>query len=80
MIRGDDIKKDHRDVLGRLVCDLESKRTLCRVKDYPGVTLKQLNQHLKKHGPLVNPVFGKHPAFFIDEDDDHFIPYRMLAY
>lgn len=43
-------KKDHEDVLARLVRDLESKKTLCRVKDYPGVSLEQLNQHVKKIG------------------------------
>ncbi|KAE9044575.1 hypothetical protein PR003_g1943 [Phytophthora rubi] len=68
----------HEDVLTRLVRDLETKKTLCNVKDYPGVKLKQLNNHVKKLGPLVNPVFGEQPAFFIDEG--RFIPYRMTVY
>ncbi|KAG3145461.1 hypothetical protein PI124_g17178 [Phytophthora idaei] len=66
------------DVLTRLMRDLETKRTLCHVKDYPGVELKQLNHYVKKLGPLVNPVFDKQPAFFIDEG--RFIPYRMVVY
>lgn len=68
----------HKDVLTRLVRDLETKTTLCYVKDYPGVALKQLNHHVKKLGPLVNPVFGEQPAFFIDRG--RFIPYRMVVY
>ncbi|CEG49810.1 Zinc finger C2H2-type/integrase DNA-binding domain [Plasmopara halstedii] len=40
---------------------------LCCVKDYAGVGLEQLNHYVKKFGPLVNPVFGEQPAFFIDE-------------
>ncbi|KAL7692015.1 putative restriction endonuclease type II, Zinc finger C2H2-type [Plasmopara halstedii] len=55
-------KKDHEDVLARLVRDLESKKTLCRVKDYAGVSLEQLNQHVKKIGPLVHPTLGEQPA------------------
>ncbi|GMF21038.1 unnamed protein product [Phytophthora lilii] len=73
-----DKQKPHEDVLTRLVRDLETKTTLCYVKDYPGVELKQLNHHVKKLGPLVNPVFGEQPAFFIDEA--RFIPYRMVVY
>ncbi|KAK1946510.1 hypothetical protein P3T76_002063 [Phytophthora citrophthora] len=71
-------KKPHQDVLTRLVRDLETKKELCCVKDYPGVELKQLNHHMLKLGPLVNPVFGEQPAFFIDEG--YFIPYRMVVY
>ncbi|GMF13144.1 unnamed protein product [Phytophthora lilii] len=73
-----DKQKPHEDVLTRLVRDLETKKTLCYVKDYPGVELKQLNHHVKKLGPLVNPAFGEQPAFFIDEG--RFIPYRMVVY
>ncbi|CAI5712773.1 unnamed protein product [Peronospora farinosa] len=46
--------------------------------DYPGVELKKLNNYVKKLGPLLNPVFGEQPAFFIDEG--RFIPYRMATY
>ncbi|EEY60085.1 uncharacterized protein PITG_12378 [Phytophthora infestans T30-4] len=74
----EDKQKPHEDVLTRLVCDLETKTTLCYVKDYPGVELEQLNNHAKKLGPLVNPVFGEQPAFFIDEG--RFCPYRMVVY
>ncbi|EEY60091.1 uncharacterized protein PITG_12395 [Phytophthora infestans T30-4] len=63
----EDKQKPHEDVLTRLVRDLETKTTLCYVKDYPGVELEQLNDHAKKLGPLANPVFGEQPAFFIDE-------------
>ncbi|KAF4039293.1 putative restriction endonuclease [Phytophthora infestans] len=73
-----DKQKYHEYVLMRLVRDLETKTTLCYVNDYPGVELKQLNKHAKKLGPLVNPVFGEQPAFFIDEG--HFCPYRMVVY
>ncbi|KAG1693800.1 hypothetical protein DVH05_022904 [Phytophthora capsici] len=71
-------KKDHEDVLERLVRDLQSKKTLCRVKDYAGVSLKQLNQHVKKVGPLVHPTLGEQPGFFIDED--RFVPFRMVVF
>ncbi|EEY60099.1 uncharacterized protein PITG_12409 [Phytophthora infestans T30-4] len=71
-------QKPHKDVLTRLVRDLETKTTLCYVKDYPGVELEQLNNHAKKLGPLVNPVFGEQAAFFIDEG--RFCPYRMVVY
>jgi hypothetical protein len=66
------------DELTRLVCDLETKTTLRRAKDYPAATLKQLNEYLVKHGPLVNPLFGEQPAFFLD--DGYFTPYRMVVY
>ncbi|KAH7471092.1 uncharacterized protein KRP23_10376 [Phytophthora ramorum] len=71
-------KKDHEDVLARLVRDLESKKTLCRVKDYAGVSLEQLNQHVKKFGPLVHPILGEQPGFFVDEG--RFIPFRMVVF
>ncbi|KAG6587372.1 uncharacterized protein IUM83_02993 [Phytophthora cinnamomi] len=71
-------KNDHEDVLARLVRDLESKKTLCRVKDYAGVTLEQLNQHVKKHGPLVHPTLGEQPGFFVDEG--RFVPFRMVVF
>ncbi|EEY58528.1 uncharacterized protein PITG_20575 [Phytophthora infestans T30-4] len=74
----EDKQKPHEDVLTRLVRDLETKTTLCYVKDYPGVELEQLNNHAKKLHPLVNPVFGEQPAFFIDEG--RFCPYRMVVY
>ncbi|KAG2785838.1 hypothetical protein PC129_g20840 [Phytophthora cactorum] len=73
-----DKQKPHEDVLTRLVRGLETKKTLCHVKDYPGVELKELNLRVKKLGPLVNPVFGEQPAFFIDEG--RFIPYRIVVY
>ncbi|KAE9019690.1 hypothetical protein PR003_g13264 [Phytophthora rubi] len=73
-----DKPKPHEDVLTRLVRDLKTKKTLCRVKDYPGVELEQLNLHVKKLGPLANPVFGEQPAFFVDEG--RYIPYRMVVY
>ncbi|KAG1708647.1 hypothetical protein DVH05_022276 [Phytophthora capsici] len=73
-----DKQQPHDDVLKRLVHDLETMNTLCKVKDYPGVELKKLNLRVKKIGPLVNPVFGEQLAFFIDEG--RFIPYRMVNY
>ncbi|GMF30025.1 unnamed protein product [Phytophthora lilii] len=72
-----DKQKPYEDVLTRLVRDLETKKTLLHVKDYPRVELKVLNLRVKKLGPLVNPVFGEQPAFFIDEG--RFIPYRMVV-
>ncbi|GMF23498.1 unnamed protein product [Phytophthora lilii] len=71
-------KKDHEGVLARLVRDLESKKTLCRVKDYAGVSLEQLNQHVKKIGPLVHPTLGEQPGFFVDEG--RFVPFRMVVF
>ncbi|KAL7678886.1 hypothetical protein Plhal304r1_c090g0171311 [Plasmopara halstedii] len=57
-----DKQKPREDVLKRLVCDLEAKKTLCCVKDYPGVELEQLNHYVKKFGPLVNPPTLLHAA------------------
>ncbi|KAF4027593.1 hypothetical protein GN244_ATG20785 [Phytophthora infestans] len=54
------VSKPHEDVLTRLP-RLESKKTLCRVME-----LNQFNHHVRKLGPLVNPVFGEQPAFFIE--------------
>nr|KAE8942424.1 hypothetical protein PF009_g7827 [Phytophthora fragariae] len=71
-------KKDHEDMLARLVRDLESKKTLCRVKDYAGVSLEQLNQHVQKLGPLVHPTLGEQPGFFVDEG--RFIPFRTVVF
>lgn len=65
-------------MLARLVRDLESKKTLCRVKDYPGVSLEQLNQHVKKIGPLVHPTLGEQPGFFVDEG--RFVPFRLVVF
>ncbi|KAL7683142.1 hypothetical protein Plhal304r1_c043g0122471 [Plasmopara halstedii] len=62
----------------RLVCDLETKKTLCCVKDNPEVGMEQLNGYVKKLGPLVNPVFGEQPGSFIDEG--YLIPYLMVVY
>ncbi|CAI5729156.1 unnamed protein product [Peronospora farinosa] len=73
-----DKKKEQQESLAQLVRDLETKETLCHVKEYPEVELKKLNEYVKKHGPLVNPVFGEQPAFFIDEG--RFVPYRMFVY
>ncbi|CAI5717418.1 unnamed protein product [Peronospora effusa] len=73
-----DKKKEQQKSLAQLVRDLETKKTLCNVKDYPEVELKKLNDYVKKLGPLLNPVFGEQPAFFIDEG--RFIPYRMVTY
>ena len=64
--------------LAQLLLDLETKESLCCVRDYPGITLEELNQHLETRRPLVNPVFGEQHAFFIDQG--HFTPYRMVAY
>ncbi|ETO69764.1 hypothetical protein F444_13700 [Phytophthora nicotianae P1976] len=72
------MKKDQQKRLAQLVRDLETKKSLCCVRDYPGITLDELNQYVAKHGPLINPVFGEQPAFFIDEG--HFTPYRMVVY
>ena len=73
-----DTKKEQQESFAQLVRDLETKKALCHVKDYPGVELKKLNQYVKKVGPLLNPVFGEQPAFFIDEG--RFIPDRMVSY
>ncbi|CAK4639315.1 unnamed protein product [Aphanomyces euteiches] len=64
--------------LEQLVHDLKTKKCLCCARDYPGITLDELNQYVEEHGPLVNPLFGEQPAFFIDED--HFTLYRMTVY
>ncbi|KAE9354132.1 hypothetical protein PR003_g3518 [Phytophthora rubi] len=71
-------KKGHKDMLARLVRDLESKKTLCRVKDYAGASLEQLNQHVQKLGPLVHPTLGEQPGFFVDEG--RFIPFRTVVF
>ncbi|KAG9414175.1 hypothetical protein AC1031_013386 [Aphanomyces cochlioides] len=71
-------KKGQPKRLEQLVHDLKTKKCLCCVRDYPGITLDELNQYVEEHGPLVNPLFGEQPAFFIDED--HFTPYRMVVY
>ena len=73
-----DTKKEQQESFAQLVHDLETKKTLCHVKDYPGVDLTKLNEYVKKVGPLLNPAFGEQPAFFIDEG--RFIPYRMFSY
>ncbi|DBA03255.1 TPA: hypothetical protein N0F65_011614 [Lagenidium giganteum] len=70
-------KKSHQDGLARLVHDLKSTKTLCRVKDYPGVSVEQLNEYVKEHGPLVHPVVGEQPGFFVDEG--RFIPFRKVV-
>ena len=62
----------------RVLRDLEIKKTLCYIKDYPAVELKKLNHYITKLGPLMNSVFGEKPAFFFDEG--RFIPYRMFVY
>ncbi|CEG42803.1 hypothetical protein F441_20256 [Plasmopara halstedii] len=69
-------EQDHEDLLARLVRDLESKKTLCLVKVYAGVS--QLNRHVKKISPLVHPTFGEQPGFFIDEDQ--LVPFRMVVF
>ncbi|KAE8993346.1 hypothetical protein PR001_g20696 [Phytophthora rubi] len=61
----------------RLVCDLESKKSLCCGDDCPGVSEKVLNEYLAEHGPLTNPVFGKMRVFWIDEG--YFVPGRDVA-
>ncbi|KAK1943856.1 hypothetical protein P3T76_005252 [Phytophthora citrophthora] len=66
-------KKPDVDVLERLLHDLETKPTLCRVVHYPGVELDELNHHVKKIYPFKNPAFGEQPAFFIDQDN--YTPY-----
>ncbi|CAK4782134.1 unnamed protein product, partial [Aphanomyces euteiches] len=70
--------KDQPKCLEQHVHDLKTKKCLCCARDYPGITLDELNQYVEEHGPLVNPLFGEQPAFFIDED--HFTPYRMAVY
>ena len=69
-------KKQHEN-LAQLVHDLDTKKNLCHVKDYPEVKLKKLNHYVKKFSPLVDPIFGEQPAFFIDEG--RFIPGRMIV-
>ncbi|KAE8982629.1 hypothetical protein PF005_g21531 [Phytophthora fragariae] len=64
-------------VLKRLVCDLESKKTLCCCDDYPGVSEKVLNEYLAEHSPPTNPVFGKMGVFWIDEG--YFVPGRDVV-
>ncbi|CEG44242.1 Zinc finger, C2H2 [Plasmopara halstedii] len=73
-----DQKKEHQKSLAQLVYDLKTKKILCRVRDYPAITLDELNQYVEKQGPLYNPVFGEQPEFFIDEG--FFTPYRMVVY
>ncbi|DAZ96624.1 TPA: hypothetical protein N0F65_000190 [Lagenidium giganteum] len=71
-------QKIQREVLARLVQDLKEKKSLCCVKDYTGVTLEERDRYVMQHGPIVNPVIGEQPAFFIDEG--HFTPYRIVVY
>ncbi|DAZ94994.1 TPA: hypothetical protein N0F65_000626 [Lagenidium giganteum] len=56
---------------------MKSTKTLCRVKDYPGVSVEQVNEYVKELGPLVHPVVGEQPGFFVDEG--RFIPFRMVV-
>ncbi|KAL3664397.1 hypothetical protein V7S43_010720 [Phytophthora oleae] len=52
-------KKPCQDVISRLVDDLRAKKVLCRVKDYPGVKLEQLNDHVKKLSPLEKTFLAR---------------------
>ncbi|EGZ17090.1 hypothetical protein PHYSODRAFT_314582 [Phytophthora sojae] len=65
---------DTQHGLLRLVRDLQAKETLCCAD---GVSLEQLNRHVMTHGPLVHPVLGDLPGFFVD--DGRFIPFRMAV-
>ncbi|KAL4093060.1 hypothetical protein PRIC1_012049 [Phytophthora ramorum] len=58
---------EHQRVLERLMHDVQWKKTLCRAKDYPGVTIEELNKSVLKHGPLKNPMFGEVSGFWVDE-------------
>ncbi|KAE8884688.1 hypothetical protein PF005_g12818 [Phytophthora fragariae] len=64
-------------ILNRLVCDLESKKTLCCCDDYPGISENVLNEYLAEHSPPTNPVFGKMGVFWIDEG--YFVPGRDVV-
>ncbi|EGZ29174.1 hypothetical protein PHYSODRAFT_322716 [Phytophthora sojae] len=69
---------DGEDAFARLVRDLESKKTLCHVKDYLGVSLEQMNEHVKHHGPITHPNLGEQRGFFLDEG--RFVPFRLDVY
>lgn len=47
--------EDH-EKLTKLVRDLQRNTSLCRVEDYPGVLLLDLNRYVQEHGPLPNPL------------------------
>ncbi|KAG6972608.1 hypothetical protein JG688_00003902 [Phytophthora aleatoria] len=64
-------------VMERLVHDLKTRETLCCILDYPGVSEEDLKKYIKKHGPLVNPVFGEVHGYWVD--DDYFTPYRNVV-
>ena len=40
-----DTKKEQQESFAQLVRDLETKKALCHVKDYPGVELKKLEHY-----------------------------------
>ncbi|GMF66646.1 unnamed protein product [Phytophthora fragariaefolia] len=70
-------KNEVQSALQQLVSDLKSKPTLRCCDNYPGVSVEVLNEYLAEHGPLMNPVFGKLFAFWINED--YFIPGRDVV-
>ncbi|DBA03387.1 TPA: hypothetical protein N0F65_004664, partial [Lagenidium giganteum] len=47
------------DAFAWLVQDLKQKKHLCRVKDYPGVPLEELNRYVTQHGPIVNLFYWR---------------------
>ncbi|KAL7689671.1 putative restriction endonuclease type II, Zinc finger C2H2-type [Plasmopara halstedii] len=56
-----DQKKEHQKSLAQLVYDLKTKKILCRVRDYPAITLDELNQYVEKQGfftPYRMVVYG----------------------
>ncbi|DAZ92411.1 TPA: hypothetical protein N0F65_000195 [Lagenidium giganteum] len=67
-------KKTARKMLEQLVEDLQTKPSMCNAKDYPGVSVSQLNEYIFTRGPLWNPLFGKQEGFFVDEG--RFAPFR----
>lgn len=71
-------QKRSAETRAQLIHDLKTSNTLCRVKDYPQVSLEQLNAYVAKHGPIKNPIFGRQPEFFVEEG--HFVPRRMVVF
>lgn len=69
--------KCHEETLAKLVCNLQSNTSLCRLEDYAGVSLQDLNLYIDTNGPLLNPLVGLQEAFNMD-DDDRVVPYRIF--
>ena len=72
--------KQYKNSLAQLVEDLQSeeKKTFCILSNYFDVSLQDLNQYLKKEGPIFNKHFG-HTSHFIVENK-RLIPVRMVIF